>query len=266
MDQADFASFPYPHPVTRPDLEAPRLAELQRYQILDTAPEEEFDRIAHLARVLFDTPMAAVTFVDQDRQWFKARVGLEAQETTRDESICSRAMENEGVFVVPDARDDARFSHFSSVTGGPNIRFYAGAPLRSANGQNLGAVCVISSTPRDDFSQADQAKLQVLARIVETEMELRLRAKQAHKAMFDKDLALREAHYRIKNSLDYANLLAEVQSEDMTTEKLSVLAMAAWKQYSEAGAVLNSSIKALRQRMPAKEYRELLDNMPGFAF
>jgi hypothetical protein len=151
------------------------------------------------------------------------------------------------------------------VTGGPNIRFYAGAPLRSANGQNLGAVCVISSTPRDDFSQADQAKLQVLARIVETEMELRLRAKQAHKAMFDKDLALREAHYRIKNSLDYANLLAEVQSEDMTTEKLSVLAMAAWKQYSEAGAVLNSS-KALRQRMPAKEYRELLDNMPGFAF
>ena len=266
MAHADFSSFPYPHPVTRDDMEAARLAELKRYDILDTPAEEQFDRIANLARVLFDTPMASITLVDRDRQWFKAKVGLEDDETSRDVSFCSRAMETEGVFVVPNATEDARFADNALVTGGPGIRFYAGAPLRGANGQNLGAVCVISPTPRDDFSAADQDKLKVLARIVETELELRLRAKQAHKAMFDKDLALREAHYRIRNSLDYANLLAEVQSEDMTTEKLSVLAMAAWKQYSEAGAVLNSSIKALRQRMPVKDYRDLLDNMPGFAF
>lgn len=93
---------------------------------------------------------------------------------------------------------------------------------------------------------------------------MRLCARQAHKAMFDKDLALREAHYRIKNSLDLANLLSDVQSPDMTTEKPSLVAMAAWKQYSEAGAVLNGAVKALRQRIPAKEYRELIENMPGF--
>jgi hypothetical protein len=266
MAQADFSSFPYPHAVTQNDKEADRLAELHRYDILDTAPEEQFDRIANLARVLFDTPMASVTLVDRDRQWFKAKIGIDDDETSRDLSFCSRAMENEGVFVVQNAKEDPRFADNALVTGGPQIRFYAGAPLRSSNGQNLGAVCVISPTPRDDFSAADQDKLKVLARIVEAEMELRLRARQAHKAMFDKDMALRDAHYRVRNSLDYANLLADVQSEEMTTEKLSVLAMAAWKQYSEAGAVLNGSIKALRSRMQAAEYRALLDNMPGFAF
>ena len=265
MAHADFAGFAFPHPVTRADLEAPRLAELARYDILDTPPEEQFDRIASLARVLFDTPIAAITLVDRDRQWFKSQVGLSGQQTPREHSFCSHAMETEGVFVVNNAEEDARFADNPLVTGGPHIRFYAGAPLRSSNGANLGAVCVISDTPREDFSDAEQSKLQVLASIVENEMELRLRARQAHKAMYDKDMALREAHYRIKNSLDYANLLAEVHSADMTTEKLSVLAMAAWKQYSEAGAVLNGAVKSLRQRMTTSDYRALIDNMPGFA-
>ena len=244
--------------------ERERLTELRRYDILDSPPEQQFNRIASLARVLFDTPIAAITLVDHDRQWFKASIGLDTQQTSREDSFCNRAMENDGVFVVPDAQADLRFSNNPLVTGGPHIRFYAGAALRSSSGASLGAVCVISDTPREDFSAADQGKLKVLPSIVETEMELRLRARQAHQAMFDKDLALREAHYRIRNSLDLANLLSEVQAADMTTEKLSVVAMAAWKQYSEAGAVLNGAVKALRARMPAKEYRELIEDMPGF--
>ncbi len=265
MVQDDFKTLSPLRPTPKPGVETARLAELHRYEILDTPPEEQFDRIVALARVLFDTPMAAVTLVDKDRQWFKARTGIDREQSSRDDSFCSRAMENEGVFVVPDATEDERFLGNSMVVGEPHIRFYAGAPLRSSSGQNLGAVCVISSTPRDDFSETDRNKLQVLARIVENELEMRLNAKQVQKAMSDKEAALQEAHYRVRNSLDYANLLAEVHAEDMSTEKLYALAMAAWKQYSEAGAVLHGSIKGLRQRLSPKEYKDLVRNMPGFA-
>jgi GAF domain-containing protein len=241
--------------------EAARLAELTSYGILDTAPEEAFDRVVELARVLFDTPIATITLVDHDRQWFKARSGLEAGQTPREQSFCDHAMRDSSVFVVPDARDDPRFSENPLVTGAPNIRFYAGAALHGADGHSLGAVCVISPDPRDDFTAADKRKLEVLARIVETEMELKKAAQSAH----TKDIELREAHFRIKNSLDYADLLAEVQASDATTAKLSAIAMAAWKQYTEAGGVLASCVKSLRDRMGAMEYKALLDSMPGFA-
>jgi len=150
------------------------------------------------------------------------------------------------------------------VTGDPHIRFYAGAPLRSPEGQNLGAVCVISSEARGDFSAEDRKKLAILGNIVGNEMELRRQARQANRALYEQDLALREAHYHLKNTVEFADLLAEVQASDMPTEKLAAIAMAAWKQYSEAGAVLSSSIKSLRARMSAADYAALLKNMPGF--
>jgi two-component sensor histidine kinase len=268
---------PYPQPLapgpdTEPDAalsgdhEADRLSELNSYKLLDTPPEHQFDSIVGLARVLFDTPMAAITLVDADRQWFKARSGIDDEQHAREHSFCNHAMRDNGTFVVADARTDPRFAENPLVRGAPNIRFYAGAPLRSPSGHDLGAVCVISPNPRDDFSVADRRKLEILASIVGNEMELRRRATNAHKMLYDQDLALREAHYRIKNSLDYASLLADVQSEDMTTPKLAAIAMAAWKQYSEAGGVLTSSIKSLRARMTTAEYNDLLDMMPGFGF
>jgi GAF domain-containing protein len=253
------------NPVAMSETEADRLADLNSYGVLDTKPEDAFDRVVTLARVLFDTPMAAVTLVDHDRQWFKARAGIDVEQTARSDSFCSHAMEGNGVFVVPDARLDPRFAENPLVVGEPNIRFYAGAPLRSASGHSLGAVCVISSDPRGEFSAEDQAKLQILANIVGTEMELKKHAQKAHKLVYDKDMELREAHYRIRNSMEYANLLADVQSEDMSNDKLAAVAMAAWKQYSAAGGILASSVKALRRRLSADAYRELLDNMPGFA-
>jgi hypothetical protein len=244
--------------------ETARLAELNSYGILDTPPEHQFDSIVALARVLFDTPMAAITLVDADRQWFKAKSGLEDDQHAREHSFCNHAMRDNGTFVVPDARTDPRFAENPLVRGNPNIRFYAGAPLRSPNGHSLGAVCVISPNPRDEFAGGDRRKLEILASIVGNEMELRRRAANAHKMLYDQDFALREAHFRIKNSLDYASLLADVQSEEMTVPKLAAIAMAAWKQYAEAGGVLTSTVKSLRARMTTEEYNNLLDMMPGF--
>jgi hypothetical protein len=264
MTDADRPPQPFPPATAAADREAARLAALARYDILDTPPEVQFDRIVTLARMLFDTPVALITLVDHDRQWFKAKSGIDDQEGPRTQSFCSQAMEGEGVFFVPDAQLDPRFADNMYVVGEPRIRFYAGAPLRSADGHSLGAVCVISPDARPEFSADDQRKLHVLASIVGNEMELRQRAQSAHKLMFDQDLALREAHYRIKNSLDYATLLAEINEAGMTTDQLVALAMTAWKHYSEAGAILNGSVKALRQKMPAQEYRDMLDAMPGF--
>lgn len=245
--------------------ETARLADLASYGILDTPPEPQFDAIVSLARALFDTPISTITLVDHERQWFKARAGVDNSQGAREDSFCSHAMENDGVFVVPDAREDPRFKYNPLVTGAPNIRFYAGAPLRSAAGHSLGAVCVISPQPRDAFSMADKKKLELLATIVGNEMELKKQTQNAHKMLHERDFAAREAQYRIKNSLDYANLLAEVRSDEISTEQLAAFAMAAWKQYSEAGGVLMSSIKSLRARMKPEEYKALLDSMPGFS-
>ena len=245
--------------------EAVRLADLHSYGLLDTPPEPQFDRIVALARVLFDTPIAAISLVDADRQWFKAQEGLDAAETAREISFCSHAMAQGDVFVVSDASIDPRFAEFANVTGEPNIRFYAGAPLRSAAGQSLGAVCVISSDPREDFSIADRKKLSILANIVGNEMELKRQLQHANKALYEQDLAVRETHYQLKNTIEFANLMAEVQAGDMPTRKLGTIAMAAWKQYTEAGAILASSIKSLRARMGAAEYTALIADMPGFA-
>ena len=259
------AIFPIPPNPTAgrlPAAEEARLADLASYAILDTAPEFQFDSVATLARALFDTPMAAVSLVDRDRQWLKARSGPLAEQAAREHSFCAHVIEQDTVLVVPDATLDPRFSGNPMVLGAPKIRFYVGAPLRSTAGHNLGAVCVISPHARDDFSAADRKKLEILAGIVVSEMELR---KQVQ-TLTDREQTLRETHYRLKNSLDYADLLAEVQSADIATEKLALVAMAAWKQYSEAGGVLMSSIKSLRARMSSEEYRELLSQMPGFAF
>ena len=156
--------------------EGKRLSELARYRILDTMQETSFDRIVSLACVLFDTPMAAITLVDKDRQWFKARVGLTATQTSRADSFCSHVVAIDDVLVVADARLDRRFAANPLVTGNPQIRFYAGAPIRSSQHVNIGALCVISDRPRHDFSPADQRALHMLATLVQSELELRLGA------------------------------------------------------------------------------------------
>ena len=131
-----------------PANESTRLAALYQLLILDTLPEERFDKIAAFAAQEFEVPIAVITLVDAERQWFKAKVGTEECETGRYVSFCAHAILHDDIMVVPDAAADARFVDNPLVTGEPHIRFYAGAPLTLASGLRLGTLCLIDRAPR----------------------------------------------------------------------------------------------------------------------
>jgi GAF domain-containing protein len=153
-------------------LDAERLAALHRYDILDTPTDERFDRVTRLAARLFEAPIALITLVDEDRQWFKSCLGLDRRETEREISFCTYNVQAESVMVVEDAREDPRFADNPLVTGAPGIRFYAGAPLVTPDGHILGSLCVIDTTPRS-AGTVDLAALRDLAQMVMSELELR---------------------------------------------------------------------------------------------
>lgn len=160
----------------RPKNEAERLALLQSYGILDTEPEPAFDDIARLASLICNAPIALVSLVDDQRQWFKARVGLTEPETSRDASFCAHAIVTpQQPLIVNDTFTDLRFADNPLVTGYPNIRFYAGIPLMLEGGYAAGTLCVIDHTPRE-LSQAQIESLHLLARQVTGELHRRKRA------------------------------------------------------------------------------------------
>lgn len=150
-----------------PNDEAARLAELSAYKVLDSVSERVFDDIVRLAQSLFDVATSTVSLIDDDRQWFKARVGLDVCETRRDVAFCAHAILENDVMVVPDARADDRFANNSLVTGAPFIRFYAGAPLTTPAGFNIGTLCIFDPRPRlQGFSALERRHLAMLAGMV----------------------------------------------------------------------------------------------------
>lgn len=161
--------------------EARRVAALYMYGLLDTGFEERFDRITRIAAAIFKTPISAISLVDTDRQWFKSARGLTVRQTARDIAFCSHAIRSTEVFVVPDTRADLRFAENPLVTGGPQIRFYAGAPLITSSSHALGTLCVIDQRPRSDFTPADEKVLRDLADTVMDffEMQRAMRTAQA---------------------------------------------------------------------------------------
>lgn len=152
-----------------PHDEKTRLETLRSLKLLDTSPEERFDRLTRLAKRMFGVPISLVSLVDADRQWFKSKQGLEADETPRDISFCGHAILGDDIFMVPDATKDERFADNPLVTSNPNIKFYAGCPLRIMNGSKLGTLCIIDQQPRE-LDEEDMALLRDLAEMAEQEL------------------------------------------------------------------------------------------------
>src|SRR5256714_5706363 len=155
-----------------PKNEAARLDALRQLALLDTAPEVAYDDITRLAAHICQAPVALISLVDENRQWFKARTGLETRETPRDVAFCAHAILRNDLFIVPDALADERFKDNPLVTSHPKIRFYAGAPLINADGHALGTLCVTDSVPRE-LNAEQQEALRALARLTVTQFELR---------------------------------------------------------------------------------------------
>ena len=161
----------HPPPGETPFEEAERLTALRALHILDTPPEERFDRITRLATELLDVPIAYVSFVDENRQWLKSSQGWNVTETPRDASICTLTIQNRDPLIIPDALADARFRHHPMVKGKPYARFYAGYPLCSSSGHLVGTFSVADHRPRRLSTRA-QRLLKILAEMVEHQMNL----------------------------------------------------------------------------------------------
>ncbi len=152
--------------------EKARLDALHRYRVLDTAPERAFDDVTRLASYICGTPMALVTLIDRERQWFKSKVGFDSSETSRDTAFCAHTIQQANLLIVENATNDDRFRSNPYVTGDPHVRFYAGAPLITADGHGLGSLCVLDQKPRQLKNEQITA-LEALSRTIVTALELR---------------------------------------------------------------------------------------------
>ena len=191
--------------------EATRVGTLRALDILDTAPEERFDRLTRLAKRLFGVPIALVSLVDTNRQWFKSCDGLGATETPREISFCGHAILSDDILVIPDALLDDRFCDNPLVVDDPHIRFYAGCPLRAPNGSRLGTLCLIDRAPRM-FDADELQPLRDLAHMAEQE----LAAVQ---------LATTDELTQISNRRGFARLIREFAHEKTLTEPAARRAM-----------------------------------------
>ncbi|MAY40804.1 GAF domain-containing hybrid sensor histidine kinase/response regulator [Neptuniibacter sp. UBA847] len=184
-----------------PKTEEERLKELYSYDILDTEDEKEFDDLTQLASDICGTPIALISLIDPDRQWFKSKVGIDAVETSRDIAFCAHAILQEDIFEVEDTLDDSRFSDNPLVTDGPKIRSYAGTPLITPNGYALGTLCTISDKPKKLSSQQRRA-LEVLGNEVVSRLELKKKIKELKKASDFKSMFLSNVSHEIRTPMN----------------------------------------------------------------
>lgn len=238
---------PFPHD------EADRLEALFEYQILDTAPERDFDELTELVSQVMDVPIALVSLVDETRQWFKARYGLAVSETPREYAFCAHAILQNDMFIVEDSHKDERFSDNALVTGDPHVRFYAGMPLITPKGYKIGTICGIDHVPRKlDANQ--QRILEIASRQVVAQLELR------------KNIAIREDLFREQNrilqQLESANQevrdFVSVVSHDLRAPVLNMIG------FSEELALSTKDINDLANRFETSipvEFHALLTQM-----
>src|SRR4029453_6024591 len=182
--------------------ETARLAALRRYRILDTEPEQAFDDLTLLAAQICGTPIAPVTLLDRDRQWFKSRLGTSATETARSIAFCAHTIQQDDVFVIPDTLADERFRENPLVVGEPWVRFYVGAPLVTHDGHALGGLCVLDRVPRT-LTPEQQAALEALSRQAVAQLELRPNVDELAQALRERDQG-EEAQRRLVEELGAA--------------------------------------------------------------
>ncbi len=209
-----------------PENEQERLAALRRYAILDTPPEESFDGIARLAARILGTPIALVSLVDETRQWFKAVHGIDVRETPRELSFCAYAIHNDELLVVPDATADERFADNALVTNAPGIRFYAGAPVKTADGFALGSLCAIDTRTREAITPEQAQALRDLARLVGDQLELRRLAtglreevrqrEESERRLAERKALLRASEAKFRSLIENGNDVISVLAADGT--------------------------------------------------
>jgi len=253
-----------------PQNEAHRLAALQRYDILDTPAEDEFNDMVALASHICSVPIALVSLVDENRQWFKARVGLDADETTRDIAFCSHAILQNDVFVVENAIDDERFHDNPLVAGAPNIRFYAGAPLVTHDGFALGTLCAIDSKPHQ-LEEAQSKALAALARQVVRQMELRihnrlLKAQNEDKVRLFGTLS-HDLRTPFNSLLGYSDILVnrsgtlDVERVQQMASRISTSAKSAFEQLEGLLSWCQSQLNAVSFSIASVEIAPILFNL-----
>jgi len=175
-----------------PSKEAARVSALNRYAILDSEPEQSFDDLVSLAAHICQTPMAMLSLVDDHRQWFKSKYGVEIKETPKEVSVCAHAIQQGDLFIVPDLTKDDRFRDNPLVTGDSQLRFYAGAPLVNEDGFALGTLCVLDKEPRQ-LNPDQKEAIKALGRLALRQMELRMNLQLLKDALNDRT---REEHAR----------------------------------------------------------------------
>src|SRR3954453_22264482 len=210
-------------PVLIPQNEAHRIEAVRRYDVLDTPPDGSFDRITAIAARRFGVPISIISIVDHDRIWFKSHHGTQVGEVAREPGLCASAILSGDTYIVEDARRDPRTLANSLVADGPGFGAYAAVPLTTAEGYNLGTLCVIDVRPRA-FAREQINELSDLASVVMDQMELRLSARTA---LEKSGLMAREIDHRVMNSLQFVASLLTMQSRLATRDAATQLVDAA---------------------------------------
>ncbi|NQY16699.1 hybrid sensor histidine kinase/response regulator [Alteromonas sp.] len=202
-----------------PDNEDERLAELLSYDVLDTEAEQLFDDLTTLTSQICDTPIALISLIDPDRQWFKSRVGLDAEETSREIAFCSHAILQDDVFEIPNASLDPRFHDNPLVTGAPDIRFYAGAPLVSPSGHAIGTLCTIDRKPRK-LTESQKTSLQTLSKSVVAHLELKRKNRELERTSQFRSDFLSYVSHEIRTPLNAINTFSRLLEGEAQKLKL----------------------------------------------
>ncbi len=226
-----------------PKDEDDRLSALYSYGILDSEAEADFDDLVKLASYITNTPISLITLVDKDRQWFKSKVGLDDNETSREVAFCAHAIHQDSLMVVPDATKDARFEENPLVTGNPDIRFYAGMPLSTPGGYKLGTLCVIDNKPRE-LTPEQVSSLEILGNHVMKLMELRRRNEEMKR--------LGELHKRLLSIIGHdlrspinniRSMIALATEHDLSIEELNSMLPGLKKSVDSTSLLLNNLLE-----------------------